>query len=108
MNRFLLCLAISVAVTACGKENSAETEGVSTEVAVESSGNRFYDAAVSKVSMGVPGATAENAKCIVDHMTADGAIGVGEINQMSIGAGADDNAGRLNDALSAAMEACVD
>lgn len=72
-------------------------------------GNRFFDAAATKMMAFNPGMSRPTANCAVEQMTADGSIGVGEINQMKLdAAGMAENAGRLNEAYQAALKACTD
>ncbi|GJM08185.1 MAG: hypothetical protein DHS20C11_04610 [Lysobacteraceae bacterium] len=93
----------SVIVVACSGEQPASAADA------EMTGNRFFDAAATKIMAFNQGMSRTAANCAVEQMTADGSIGLGEINQMKLeAAGMADNAGRLNEAYEAALKACAD
>ncbi|WP_411847252.1 hypothetical protein AAFN60_07615 [Roseibacillus persicicus] len=93
----------SLAVVSCKSDEKSETSdsAVSSAEKAPDTGNRFYDAAVQKFMVGPPEVDATTAKKIVDALTADGTIGLGEINSMAL----DDperNSDRLNEAVAKA------
>ena len=47
-------------------------------------GERFFDAVATKLMSATPSMTRDVANCMVSAMTADGKIGVGEINQAKL------------------------
>lgn len=108
---FALVLLPVCSLISCGPESSesTDTEGSSASAAAEgqaaeapNTGNRFLDAAIQKVSAANPALSMEQSQKVVESMTADGSIGLGEINSMKL----DDlsqNADRLNQAYQKAL-----
>lgn len=70
-------------------------------------GERFFDAAASRFMDASPGLIRTQANCMVTHMTADGVIGLGEINQMALDINGLQEIPRLRDAYYAAMNKCT-
>ncbi len=70
-------------------------------------GDRFFDAAATKVMRQSPGMVRLQANCIVVDITADGSIGIGELNQADLGIVAIQETPELRDAYFAAMKKCT-
>lgn len=108
MKNIILILAICLSVlnlSACSEETTAN-KSVSAEDS-GLTGERFFDAAATKIMLHNEGMDRKRANCMVTYITADGKIGVGEINQMHLTSKTmPQNAGRLNKAYSAAMQNC--
>jgi len=98
-------LAVNLAVISCNSESKSTTSdgAASTTEKAPETGNRFYDAAVQKFMAGPPEMDAVTAKQIVDALTADGTIGIGEINSIDL-AHPDRNSDRLNGAVAKARK----
>lgn len=113
-SRFALLALVLLPVCSlisCGPDSSepTDTDGSSASSAAKgetaeapNTGNRFLDAAIQKVSAASPALSMEQSQKVVESMTADGSIGLGEINSMKL----DDlsqNADRLNQAYQKAL-----
>ncbi len=101
MKNYCLILIMTVAISACSsdKDQPAKQTG---------SGNKFYDSAVKKIVNASPGMTVKQGTCIVDRMTKEGKIGLGEINQMTLNVvKMSENASHLTDAYYESMKACI-
>ena len=104
LSMLLLGLALSFDACSGGSQEVASGED---EPAAQDSGNRFYDAAVAKVQGANPGFTADQAKCVVDAMTAEGKYGLGEINSLDFQAALAENASGLVAAYHEAVKSCA-
>lgn len=73
-----ILLALLGSITACADEQQKDAMDNAL------TGERFFDAAASKLITGSPEMSRTVANCIVAAMTADGKIGLGEINQSTL------------------------
>ena len=108
MKKVILILIISLSVfnlSACSEETGSQKSASAEDSGL--TGERFFDAAATKIMLHNEGMDRKRANCMVTYITADGKIGVGEINQMHLTSKTmPQNAGRLNKAYSAAMQNC--
>lgn len=107
MKKMFLIIFMSlslISLSACSEEKSA-TENATKDA--DLTGEKFADSAASKIMRYNNGMNRKTANCVVKYITADGQIGLGEVNQMHlISEDMSKNAGRINKAYSAAMQAC--
>ena len=103
--RNLFCLlAVLISITACSKEQNNEAN---QKTQVVNTGNKFKDAAINKVKQANSGFSVGQAQCVVETLTKDGVYGLGEINQMKLGAdAAKQNSGKLFQAYQDALKGC--
>jgi hypothetical protein len=100
----LLIIFSILALTACSEENTSSLNGNRES---ELTGEKFVDAAATKIMLYNEGMNRKTANCVVKFITADGQIGVGEINQMHLTSKTmPQNSERLNKSYSAAIQAC--
>lgn len=101
MKNYYLAFIFAAIISACSDDKSHSDNSVD-------SGNKFYDSAVKKVIEASPSMTLTQGKCIIDSMTKDGKIGLGEINQMTLNVvKMSENASHLNDAYDRSVKACT-
>lgn len=94
-----------IILSACGSEQAAVTEA--QEVAEQTTGNKFKDAAIKKVMVYNAGMNRNQAMCVVDELTADGVYGLGEINQLKLEPGQEqENSQKLYQAYNDAVVSC--
>jgi hypothetical protein len=111
MKKMFLILLVSTIVlstVACSEEKSlSKSSATSVNKDPDLTGKRFFDSAATKVMNNNSGLTRKNANCVVQNITGDGQIGLGEVNQMHLTKGTmSQNTERLNKAYSAAIQAC--
>jgi PBP1b-binding outer membrane lipoprotein LpoB len=105
MKNLTYILIILLSFVACSQEQAGDSVSDKTEQV--NTGNKFKDAAINKVKMANPGLSVEKAQCVVEKMTAGGVFGLGEINQMKLGAdAAGQNSSQLFQAYQGAVKAC--
>lgn len=73
----------------------------------ELTGKRFFDSAATKFMMATPGMERKKANCIVSGMTADGTIGLGEINNAKLDDSGVPTRGSLKQAYQNSIAACA-
>ena len=110
MKKIILILVICLSIfnlSACSEETTSTSGTASADKDSGLTGERFVDAAATKIMLHNEGMNRKSANCVVKYITEDGQIGVGEINQMHLTSKTmPQNTGRLNKAYSAAMQAC--
>ena len=109
MKNIILILAICLSVfnlSACSEESDSQ-KSTSSKDDSGLTGERFFDSASTKIMLHNEGMNRKRANCMVTYITADGQIGLGEINQMHLTSKTmPQNAERLNKAYSASMQNC--
>ena len=98
-----LTIFLALTSTACSEQSSSQANQSDPDL----TGKRFFDAAASKFMAANPNIARKQANCMVTEMTADGKIGLGEINQMKLDETGLHGASRLESAHSMAMKKCV-
>lgn len=102
-------LLVFVFVTAsCSEDESPNNlQNTSKTSNNELTGNKFFDAAATKIMKHNSQMNRTQANCVVKNMTDSGEIGVGEINQMRLASDEiSKNSSRLNESYNQAMESC--
>ncbi len=102
----ILCLCLSLMACADNASTDNNQPATPTSTSTEKP-NKFKVAASNKIKLANPGMTDEKANCVVEQMTADGKIGLGEINQMQLDAASlSNNASNLVTAYQNALSNC--
>lgn len=105
MKTLTIILIFFFSLVSCAQEQSNEEAVTSTEKV--KTGNKFKDAAINKVKQANPGFSVQQASCVVETLTKEGVYGLGEINQMKLGAdAAKQNSNKLFQAYQDAVQAC--
>ena len=92
-------LVITFVLSSCSSDSTAE--------APKETGNKFKDAAITKIMNANPGLPDYKAQCVVETLTKDGVYGLGEINQMKLKAvEMSENSESLNSAYWEALKKC--
>lgn len=105
MRQITCALILCIGLISCSQEQTSAVAEASAETV--KTGNKFKDAAINKIKMANPGFSVKKAQCVVEKMTAGGVVGLGEINQMKLGAdAAKQNSSQLFQAYQGAVKAC--
>ena len=78
----ILVLLTSFVLMSCSADEANDGGGASSDEAVSATGDRFFDSAVNMIAAKDDDVSVAQATEIVTAMTADGTVGLGEINQM--------------------------
>ena len=105
MKTVTITLILLFSLVSCAQEESTGAVAATTEK-VET-GNKFKDAAINKVKQANPGFSVQQATCVIEALTKDAVYGLGEINQMNLGAdAARQNSSQLFQAYQDAVKGC--
>ena len=101
-------LCLFLVLMACSEKSANEPSNADSKAATTvEKPNKFKVAAIKKVKLANSGFNETQATCVVEQMTADGKIGLGEINQMQLDAThMSQNASNLVTAYQSALNSC--